>query len=399
MRRLRKVTLAGSLACALTVGAVLTTVTAQAGTTPGVTVTVVSSGLNAPKHLTFAGNSLFVTESGSGGPVGQANCVTGPSEGGGTTQFCEGSTGAIAVVHGSHVTPVSPGLPSVIEEDNQEVSGAAAVAFNRDGQAAVVVQDALVNAQGGNALPKPLGSGFGKLLLVSGRKVITVDIAQFTATHPQPASSLGNVPGETAYDSDPYEVVAYGSGFVVADAAGDSLLQVSRSGQVALLARFPTLDETIPAGLIGNPEPEVIESQAVPTSIAVGPDGALYVGLLRGFPSFAGSADIYRVVPGQAPTIWAQGLDEITAIAFDHQGRLLATEYSTGSLLSPPTVPGALVRISDHGQVVTTLPVSGLYQPTGVAVGSGGTVYVSNYGASLATATNPGEILKITGLG
>jgi DNA-binding beta-propeller fold protein YncE len=42
--------------------------------------------------------------------------------------------------------------------------------------------------------------------------------------------------------------------------------------------------------------------------------------------------------------------------------------------------------------------VTGLFQPTGVAVGSDGSVYVSNFGGSTATAANPGEILKITGL-
>jgi hypothetical protein len=42
------------------------------------------------------------------------------------------------------------------------------------------------------------------------------------------------------------------------------------------------------------------------------------------------------------------------------RGRILATEFNTGSLLSPPTVPEALVRISDNGQTVTTLPVPGV---------------------------------------
>ena len=100
----------------------------------------------------------------------------------------------------------------------------------------------------------------------------------------------------------------------------------------------------------------------------------------------------------EQPRDLLQGLTAVTAIAFDRQGRLLATEYSTGGLLSPPTTPGALVRISHHGHTVTTLPVAGLFQPTGVAVGSHGTVYVSNYGSSTATATHPGEILRITGL-
>jgi len=132
--------------------------------------------------------------------------------------------------------------------------------------------------------------------------------------------------------------------------------------------------------------------------VAVGPDRALYVGLLRGVPSDPGTADIYRVVPGQQPVIWASGLTTVTAIAFDRQGRLLATEFNTGGLLSPPTVPGALVRISNNGHTVTTLPVPGLYQPTGLAVSADGTVYVSDFGDSTATSSHPGEIVKITGL-
>ena len=133
--------------------------------------------------------------------------------------------------------------------------------------------------------------------------------------------------------------------------------------------------------------------------MASGPDGALYVSLLRGVPSDPGTAYIYRVVPGHKPVIWARGLTSVTAIAFDRQGGLLATEFNTGGLLSPPTVPGALVRISNNGHTVTTLPVPGLYQPTGIAVSADGPVYVSNYGDSTTiTSSHPGEIVKITGL-
>jgi hypothetical protein len=362
----------------------------------GVTVSVVRGHLNNPRHLTLAGGGLWVAQAGAGGPAGSSNCVTGPSIGGpGNTKFCVGLTGAVSLIRHGHIA-ASVRLPSVIEADNHEVAGPAAVAFSR-GQAAVVMQDVLVNSHGGNALPKPAGNFFGKLLILSGRGVTTVNLAAYAAAHPQPAWSLGTVPGEKAYDSDPYDVVAYHGGWVVADAAANSLLQVSPSGRIHLLARFPAVSEVAPAGVFG-PAPVTVKAQAVPTSIAVGPDGALYVGLLRGVPSDPGTAYIYRVVPGHHPRIWARGLTAVTAIAFDRQGQLLATEYSTGGLLSPPTTPGALVRISHHGHTVTTLPVTGLFQPTGVAVGSRGTVYVSNYGSSTATAAHPGEILKITGL-
>jgi len=394
MQRITGTVLAASLLAAGGIPAA--TAEAASAVTTGVTVTVVQGALNAPKHLTLTSAGLYVAQSGAGG-TGAANCVQGPATGGTKlVQYCVGLTGAVSLIKGSSVAKSGP-LPSVIEEDTQEVAGPAAVAFNGNSQA-VVFQDVLENPDGSNALPKPLGTAFGTLLLRQGGTTVLADLAAFAAAHPQPASSLGDFPGETAYNSDPYDVAAYRGGYVVADAGANDLLEVSEQGTISVLARFRALSEVAPANLIGNPKPITIKAQAVPTSVAVGPDGALYVGLLRGVPSDPGTAYIYRVVPGQQPTIWARGLTAVTAIAFDSAGRLLATEYNVDGLLAPDTDPGALVRISCDGKTVTTLPVPGLYQPTGLAVDPDGTVYVSNYGYNLATDTHPGQLLKITGL-
>ena len=367
----------------------------------GVQETVVLGGLNAPRHLVLTRAGLVVTEAGTGGPAGPSNCATGPAtEGAGTSQYCTGPTGDIFTISSPGQTvPVLSKLPSVIEEAIQEVTGPSAIAYGH-GQEAVTIDDFLVNKDGGNSLlPEPFASAFGTLQLISGGKTRVVDIAAFAAAHPQSASSLGTVPGEVPWDSDPYDVVAYRGGWVVADAGADDLLYVSATGRVSMLARFPAVAEQVPAGVFGNPAPITVEAQAVPTSVAVGLDGALYVGLLRGVPSDPGTAYIYRVVPGHQPVIWARRLTSVTAIAFDRQGRLLATEFNTGGLLAPPTVPGALVRISNNGHTVTTLPFPGLYQPTGIAVSADGAVYVSNYGDSTTiTSSHPGEIVKITGL-
>jgi hypothetical protein len=397
MKRIAGAVLAAS---ALAAGGIpaATAEAASASITTGVTVTVVRGALNAPKHLTWTPAGLYVTESGAGGSTGTPNCVSGPATGGtNLVQYCEGVTGAVSLIKGRSVVKSVP-LPSVIEEDTQEVAGPAAVAFNGASEA-VAFQDVLENSDGGNSLPNPLGRAFGTLVIRQGGSVVLADLAAFAAANPQPASSLGNFPGETAYNSDPYDVAAYQGGYVVADAGANDLLEVSPQGNISLLARFPALSEVAPAGLIGNTNPVTIEAQAVPTAVAVGPDGALYVSLLRGVPSDPGTAQIYRVVPGQQPTVWAQGLTAVTAIAFDSKDRLLATEYNVDGLLAPSTDPGALVRISPNGRHITTLPVPGLYQPTGVAVGPGGAVYVSNYGYNLATNSHPGELLKITGLG
>jgi streptogramin lyase len=390
------VVLAASLAGTAAIPAV-----AKAATPATVQETVVQGGLNAPRHLVLTRAGLVVTEAGTGGPAGASNCATGPStEGAGTTPYCTGPTGDIFTISSDgRIIPVLSKLPSVIEENIQEVTGPSAIAYGH-GQEAVTIDDFLVNKDGSNnLLPKPFASAFGTLKLISGGKTKVVDIAAFAAAHPQSAYSLGTIPGETAWDSDPYDVVAYRGGWVVADAGANDLLYVSATGRVSMLARFPSVAEQLPAGVLGNPTPITVKAQAVPTSVAIGPDGALYVGLLRGIPSEPGTAYIYRIVPGHKPMIWARGLTSVTSIAFDRQGRLLATEFNTGGLLSPPTVPGALVRISNNGQTVTTLPVPGLYQPTGIAVSCNGTVYVSNYGDSATTtSSHPGEIVQITGV-
>jgi hypothetical protein len=52
--------------------------------------------------------------------------------------------------------------------------------------------------------------------------------------------------------------------------------------------------------------------QAVPTSVVKGPDGAYYVGQLTGFPFPVGGANVFRVVPGHDPEVFAGGFTYIT---------------------------------------------------------------------------------------
>jgi hypothetical protein len=369
---------------------------ALAGATATPKVKVVATGLNSPKHLLYTAKGVYVVESGTGGRPGAHNCATGPKvTGAGTTSYCAGSTGAVALISGRHVTVAAGKLASVVEQDSGEISGPSGVTLDAGGALSVLYQDGLVKPDGSNGLKAPAHKRFGTLQI---SRTVSANIARFDALHPQGVKTLGGTPGETAYDSDPYDVITYKSGYVVADAAANSLLSVSRSGKIRLLARFPTRTEQVPAGVFG-PSAVPVDAQAVPTSVAVGPDGALYVGTLRGVPSLPGTADVYRVVPGHAPTVWASGLTSVTAIAFDAKRRLLATELSNGGLLAPPTVPGSLVRISANGKKRTTLPVSGLFDPTGVAVSASGAVYVANRGTSSGKSKTPGQVLKITGLG
>ncbi|AYG05049.1 ScyD/ScyE family protein [Gryllotalpicola protaetiae] len=342
------------------------------------TLSVAATGVDSPRHLAFGPDgALYVAEAGAGG-VDPARCVAVPSQLGGTTEACVGKTGAIGKLAHGKVTPVLSGLESVSQADTGEVLGPSAVAFGK-GQLIVTMQDFTVQSDGSNLLLT--GDELGKLVTAafgapSYSWQLTPDLAAFAAAKPQTASSLGSGPGETAYDSDPYDVVAYRGGYAIADAAANDVLWLAPSGQLSKLATLPATSD----------------GQAVPDALTVGPDGALYVGGLRGAPSTPGSADVYRVVPGQAPTVYATGFSAITDLAFDRQGALLVLEFNTGGLLGAPSTPGDLVKVASTPGHPHTVLVPNLVTPTGLAVGSDGAIYIANFGMGRQGGPNPGEI-------
>src|SRR4029077_16787921 len=152
----------------------------------------------------------------------------------------------------------------------------------------------------------------------------------------------------------------------VADAGGNLLAEVKQDGTAKVLAFF------------GVPKGSQSDS-AVPTCVAHGPDGALYVGeLLGGFYS-PGHARIWRVVPGPPPQVWATGLTTVQGCGFGRDGAFYATEYQVGGLNEDPKAnpAGDVVRIDRWGHR-THLGVGKLFYPSGFAAGSDGAIYVSN---------------------
>jgi sugar lactone lactonase YvrE len=127
---------------------------------------------------------------------------------------------------------------------------------------------------------------------------------------------------------------------------------------------------------------------AVPTSVTQGPDGALYVGQLTGFPFPVGGANVYRVVRSQAPQVYASGFTNIIDVAFDERGTLYVLEiFQNGLLSGDPT--GALIRVDGNGTQHVVMS-DGLITPGGLVVHKGA-AYVSNCG----TCAGEGEVLRI----
>jgi hypothetical protein len=360
-------------------------IAAPAGADTG--ITVVARGLANPRHLTTDGHgSIYVAQSGRGAAnPAKAPCIdTLNPETQQTETFCYGTTGAITRIRGHHVDTVVTGLPSVAGKTGEGAGGVSDLTAPDDGHALAVVNLGGDPRAKAKTLPAPAVATFGHLLTVDlehNRFRTSTDVSAFeTAKNPDAAD-----PG-SGYDSNPYAVAASRGGAVVADAGGNDLLSVDHHGRTSLLAVFHARLVPAPA-VLKLPPGTKIPMQSVPNSVVKGPDGAWYVGELTGFPFVVGAARVWRVVPGQAPTVFASGFTNIIDLAFDGHGHLLVLEIASKSL-NDPTSPGALWRVGHDGK--KTLVTSALTQPGGVAV-QDGAAYVTN----LSTSPDKGQVLRI----
>jgi len=183
--------------------------------------------------------------------------------------------------------------------------------------------------------------------------------------------------------TNPYDLAVESDGsLLVSDAGINAVLRVSPDGALRTYAEIAS-----PAGV----DPPGIDS--VPTGIARGPDGALYVGTLTGYPYPDGAASVRRMedlnsdgdaMDAGETTTYASGFTTITDIAFDLDGSLLATEFSNDlrrlvdefGYERSADFPGRLVRWRSGGEPVEVV-ADGLDSPTAVAVSADGGVYVS----------------------
>ena len=77
--------------------------------------------------------------------------------------------------------------------------------------------------------------------------------------------------------------------------------------------------------------------QAVPTGVVKGPDGALYMSQLTGFPFLLGGANVYRLDPrAVARTVYATGFTNAIDLDFGKHGTLYVLNID---LDSPPLGP------------------------------------------------------------
>lgn len=230
--------------------------------------------------------------------------------------------------------------------------------------------------------PEAGGGTFGQLLRVRrfGEPTVLADIAGYQEGDPDP-DDQADPPFPTESNANGLAVLG-GGRFLVSDAANNDLLKVD-DGEITTVARFKPEAVPWPDGLDFGPPPGTpFLAEAVPTAVAVGPDGNWYVSELKGFPFHPGSSRIWRIKrgaenatcdpdqPNRACRTVETGFTSVIDLAFGDDGELYVLEIAKAGLLAveefgaPPI--GGLWRVEDGKK--KELAPDELMAPGGVAV-------------------------------
>jgi hypothetical protein len=311
--RSRPVLLVAAASCALAL--VSTPASAHRGPAkPAQAIKVVTQGLDGPRQLSSDGHRLYVAESDSG-----------------------------------EITRVNPwtGAKSVVVSDLASPQGVVKV----DGKIYVATGEAQGPAGPGNSaimVARPGGKAkkFADLLAYELKK------------NPDKQTQFGPDGNPVDALSNPYFLLRDRSrhGFLlVADAGANAVLKVDRRGKVSTFFVPPT-QTTGPCADIPNNNASGKGCDSVPTGLAYGPDGSLYVSALTAEAPREGR--VYRVHPRTGKILRTySGYTGPTGVAVDRKGNLYVSEVLQGAPpmdgpppagFNPATV-GQIVKRAAHG--------------------------------------------------
>jgi hypothetical protein len=217
-------------------------------------------------------------------------------------------------------------------------------------------------------------SGVNREAVHSGKSSLQPDAPpQFTLL-----ASLGDFeerynPDKRDKDCDPFAVALRGNYAYATDAGANDLLRVDlTTNELTLYASFPQLpnplyDPQKATGFQNRPDRD-----PVPSGISVGPDRALYVALMTGFPFPQGHSGIWRIedrnnngnaLDNAELKKVVDGLTCAVGVAFDAKGTMYTSEYS---LDFGKNAPGRICQIRD-GKCAVTL-TDKVISPTSIVV-------------------------------
>lgn len=333
--------------------------------------TIVAQGLDNPRQLSFGPDgSLYIAESGRGGA---GPCFDGP-EG----RACLGMSGAVTRVRHGVQTRVVTGLPSLAGESGGQATGPSDVVITHGQHYAVSI-----GLGGTPSTREALGADatlLGTIVsgsLRHGTPRVVADMAAHEAAHDPDGQGVDSNAVSLAVDDHRRG----DRGLLAVDAGGNDVLRVSRRAGLSTAAVLPRLSTTNPFS--GQP----MLTQSVPTSAVRGPDGAIYVSELTGFPFPKGAARIWRIGSDGTATVWASGLTNVTDLAWQG-GSLYAVQLSDEGLLSGSTA-GSLVRLP-RGSSAPKVVTANLVSPYGLAIRRG-----SAYVTVCSVCAGGGQVVRI----
>jgi hypothetical protein len=346
---------------AVTTGALAS---AQAPSTSAPTVVV--SGLNNPRGLTFGPDgALYVAEGGTGGTMmSGAACMqvpppVGPYSGDYTARISRiAADGArTTVVGGLPSSQTSPALGSLM-------SGVADVAF--------IGTDLYALTAGAGCSHGLIGTDNEVLRVnANGTTIPIANLSAFQKTHPVAHPE----PDDFEPDGTWYSMVAVrGSLYAVEPNHGEIDRIDPASGKITRV-----VDVSASQGHI------------VPTTIAY--KGNFFVGNLNTFPIVPGSSSIFKVTPSGELKVWATGLTTVLGVVFGARDRMYVLESMTAPGFPGPSEigTGRIVRIDPNGR--QTVVATGFSFPTAMTMGPDGALYVSNLGFA---GPGAGQIMRVT---
>ncbi len=358
-------------------------------------VTVIANHLNNPRGLAFGpGGILYVAEAG----LGAGNGAGGVGLGVGPT----GSVGEIRDVGSPRSTfkRIVTGLASQAQPEG--VVGPDGVSPLGNGNIHIIMAEstASVTADFPGVSPA-LAAEFGRLLQASqsGHWKVVADVGDFNfqwtdQNKNQPWAPAGQFP-----EANPYAVLSLPGHQYVVDAASNTLDEVSQDGGVKIIAYVP--NPLLPFGPGGALVPV---SDSVPTCVAQGSDGFLYVGTLAFGANLAtGTAQskVYRIDPNNTnifltdADVWASGFHPITGCGFAN-GDFYVTEFFTNGFGTIGDVIRVAVNSDGSAGARTTMGGTMLHAPNGFAAGEDGSIYVSNFSVFPGVNTGPvGQVVRV----
>jgi hypothetical protein len=339
--------------------------------------TVIGTGFNGPMGvLVAADGSLWVIDSGTGGD--KEMTIKDP-ETGKDVKATVGDTARVVQIGADGKQTVAAVLPSI--SVGGDASGAGGNRLAQLNGVIYATSGGWTEAEVGPTAPPNTGA------------VVKIEGGAATeAAQPWKYEQEKN-PDGFAKDSHPFGLAAGPDGNLwVADAGANDLLKINpASGQVDLVAVFPGL----PAPMVNPARGGAKESDPVPTGVAFGKDGAIYVSLLPGAPFTPGSSKIVKVSPDGSISDYAIGLTMTTDLRAGPDGNLYAVQLAQFGEQGPIPNTGKIIRIKAGGAPEVVLSLSGSF-PTSIDFNAQGDAYVTT--ADAAGTPGSGQVVKYAAL-